>query len=159
MIDADVIDRELHRLEQWDSSLKNAVKREEFAKRIRRAGRLVETDLVFGVDRLIDTHDGKGFRPAALLAACQAAAAIRGRNAENWDYELPSLLPIDRLHGKCGQQMFVELKNGWLICRHCSQNVVLVDEFGNPRVMPWTDRQELIERWREEKEKKATAAA
>ena len=154
MIDADVIDRELHRLAQWDSSLKNAVKREEFTKRLRASSRLVETDLVFGVDRLIDTHDGKGFRPAPLLAACQAAARIRYENADNWDHDLPAILELDEVHPRCGQKKVVNVRDGWVVCRHCSQAVVEQDEFGNPRVMPWTERQGLIELWRAEKEAK-----
>ena len=155
VIEEAVIKWELGRLAQWDTSMKNAVKFEEFAKRLRASSRLVETDLVFGVDRLIDEHDGKGFRPAALLAACQAAARIRYENADNWDYDLPNILEIDEIHPRCGQQKVVNVKDGWVVCRHCSQNVVDQNEFGKPRVLPWTERQGLIELWRAQKEAKA----
>jgi len=37
--------------------------------------------------------------------------------------------------------------------------VVEQDEFGNPRVMPWTERQGLIELWRAEKERKGVMVA
>ena len=155
MIDADVIDRQMVRLKAWDSSLNKGTKDDDFRRIIRKRKGLTADQLEKAVTLLTEPLMGKktfylGEFKAALDAVAPAATHSTGDG--------PSLLPINQLHSRCGQQMFVELKNGWLICHQCSQNVVLEDEFGNPRVMPWTDRQELIERWREEKEAKAAVA-
>ena len=134
--------------------MKNAVKLEEFAKRLRASSRLTATDLESAVDRLIDNYDGKGFHPAALMAACQAATRIRDENADDRDDDLPTILEIDEIHPRCGQKKVVNVKDGWVVCPHCSQNVVEQNEFGNPRVLPWPERQGLMDLWRAEKEAK-----